>query len=179
MLDTPKERIKREAMRLFVEHGVDAVSMRDIADAAGLKAPSLYAHFRSRDQLILDLFAASYADYGRQIATAAATKGTAQDQLKAMVTLVCELHAKDELLFNFLLLTQHGSLRQIPVEIICRWVETAMNTGKIPQGNPTLTAASIIGAIVQTATFKLYGRLPEGLSEHTEELTKICLKLIS
>ena len=57
MLDThsPKERIKREAMRLFVEHGVDAVSMRDIADAVGMKAPSLYAHFRSREDLIGDL----------------------------------------------------------------------------------------------------------------------------
>ena len=63
MLDTcsPKDRIKREAMRLFVEHGVDAVSMRDIADAVGMKAPSLYAHFRSRDELIGELFHASYA----------------------------------------------------------------------------------------------------------------------
>ena len=34
MLDTHTESVEREAMRLFVEHGVDAVSMRDIADAA-------------------------------------------------------------------------------------------------------------------------------------------------
>jgi hypothetical protein len=39
-LPSPKDRIKREAMRLFVEHGVDAVSMRDIADAVGMKAPA-------------------------------------------------------------------------------------------------------------------------------------------
>ena len=37
-IHAPKERIKREAMRLFVEHGVDAVSMRDIADSVGMKA---------------------------------------------------------------------------------------------------------------------------------------------
>jgi AcrR family transcriptional regulator len=43
----PRDRIKREAMRLFARHGVDAVSMRDIVVAAGMKAPSLYAHFRS------------------------------------------------------------------------------------------------------------------------------------
>ena len=48
MQDQPtRDRIKREAMRLFVAHGIDAVSMRDIADAVGLKAPSLYAHFKT------------------------------------------------------------------------------------------------------------------------------------
>jgi AcrR family transcriptional regulator len=109
----PKERIRREAMRLFVDHGVDAVSMRDIADAVGLKAPSLYAHFRSREELIGDLFFASYAEYGRRLAAAAATPGGFHRQLEAMVRVVCALHAEDELLFNFLLLTQHGFLRQI------------------------------------------------------------------
>src|ERR1700722_10349347 len=99
MLDTygPKERIKREAMRLFVERGVDAVSMRDIADAVGLKAPSLYAHFRSRDELIAEMFVGSYAEYGRRLAQAAATPGRFAAKLEAMVRTICALHAEDEL----------------------------------------------------------------------------------
>ena len=109
-----KERIKREAMRLFVEHGVDAVSMRDIADAVGMKAPSLYAHFRSREDLIGELFFASYAEYGRQVAAAVASPGGFRRQLAALVAVICALHGEDELLFNFLLLTQHGFLRQVP-----------------------------------------------------------------
>src|SRR6202041_3327686 len=139
MRDTqpPKERIRREAMRLFVDHGVDAVSMRDIADAVGLKAPSLYAHFHSREELIGDLSFASYAEYGRRLAEAAATPGRFHRQLETMVRVVCALHAEDEVLFNFLLLTQHGFLRQIarddrnPVEIICRSVAAAMQAGEI------------------------------------------------
>ncbi len=187
MLDThnPKDRIKREAMRLFVEHGVDAVSMRDIADAAGMKAPSLYAHFRSREDLIGDLFFASYTEYGRHLATAASAPGGFRNQLELMVRVICALHAEDELLFNFLLLTQHGFLRQMPptgdnpVEIICRWVTAAMREGEIPTGNPTLVAGAIIGIIVQNATFKLYGRLDRGLSEFTNEITALCLKVVS
>ena len=90
MLETvnPRERIRREAMRLFVTHGVDAVSMRDIADAVGLKAPSLYAHFRSREALIGDLFFASYTEYGRQLAAAAAAEGGFRRQLEAMVRVI-------------------------------------------------------------------------------------------
>ena len=187
MLDTysPKDRIKREAMRLFVEHGVDAVSMRDIADAVGMKAPSLYAHFRSRDELIGDLFHASYAEYGRQLATAAATPGSFRRKLDAMVRTICSLHGDDELLFNFLLLTQHGFLRQVsatennPVEIICRSVAAAMQAGEIPSGNATLIAGAIIGVIVQNATFKLYGRLNQGLTELADDIVVLCLKVVS
>ncbi len=187
MLDpqAPKERIKREAMRLFVDHGVDAVSMRDIADAVGLRAPSLYAHFRSREELIGDLFFASYAEYGRRLAEAAAAPGGFQRQLEAMIRVICALHAEDELLFNFLLLTQHGFLRQIardqrnPVEVICRSVAAAMQAGDIPRGNATLVAGAIIGIVVQPATFKLYGRLDEGLAALADELVALCLKVVS
>lgn len=185
MPDTPKDRIKREAMRLFVQHGVDAVSMRDIADAVGMKAPSLYAHFRSREELIGDLFYPSYAEYGRQLAQAAAVPGGFRRQLETMIRVVCALHAEDELLFNFLLLTQHGFLRQVlpdasnPVEIICRHVAAAMKAGEIPPGNPTLIAGAIIGVIVQTATFSLYGRLEHGLTALTDEMVALCLRIVS
>jgi AcrR family transcriptional regulator len=187
MLETyaPKERIKREAMRLFVEHGVDAVSMRDIADAVGMKAPSLYAHFRSRDDLIGYLFHASYAEYGRQLAAAAGTEGTFRQQLEAMVRVICALHAQDELLFNFLLLTQHGFLREVPeddrnpVDVISRRVAAAVAAGDIPPGNPTLLAGAIIGVVVQAATFKLYGRLTQGLAELTDDIVALCLRIVS
>jgi AcrR family transcriptional regulator len=186
MQDTnARDRIRREAMRLFVDHGVDAVSMRDIADAAGLKAPSLYAHFRSRDDLIGDLFFDSYADYGRQLADAAALPITAPRRLEALVRTICALHVQDELLFNFLLLTQHDMLRRVPrdernpVEVICRFVATAIDVGEFPSGNPALLAGAIIGAVVQPATFKLYGRIDQGLDDLADDIVALCLKLIA
>jgi hypothetical protein len=102
-----------------------------------------------------------------------------------MVRAICALHAQDELLFNFLLLTQHASLRQAlpedrnPVEVICRWVAGAMAAGEIPVGNPTLVAGAIIGVIVQTATFRLYGRLSQGLVELADEIVALCLRIVS
>ena len=106
-------------------------------------------------------------------------------QLEAMVRVVCGLHTEDELLFNFLLLTQHGFLRRIPetehnpVEVICRSVAAAMEAGEIPAGNATLLAGAIIGIIVQPATFKLYGRLKQRLGELTDEIVELCLKVVS
>ena len=43
--------IMLESAILFANYGYDAVSMRDIADVIGIKAPSLYNHFESKEAL--------------------------------------------------------------------------------------------------------------------------------
>ena len=43
-----KKRIMEEALRLFSENGYDAVSVEQIAQAVGIKAPSLYNHYKSK-----------------------------------------------------------------------------------------------------------------------------------
>ena len=52
-----RERILKEALGLFSEYGYDAVSTQQIAAAVGIKAPSLYNHFKSK-QAIFDEIAA-------------------------------------------------------------------------------------------------------------------------
>lgn len=43
-----REKILDEALRLFARRGYDAVSVAEIADAVGIKAPSLYKHYSSK-----------------------------------------------------------------------------------------------------------------------------------
>lgn len=43
-----KQRILSESLRLFSESGYDAVSVAEIASAVGIKAPSLYKHYKSK-----------------------------------------------------------------------------------------------------------------------------------
>lgn len=43
-----KQRILSESLRLFSENGYDAVSVVEIASAVGIKAPSLYKHYKSK-----------------------------------------------------------------------------------------------------------------------------------
>ena len=50
-----QERIFTAAERLFAEHGIDAVSTRDIIDAAGVNGGSIHYHFGTREQLIVAL----------------------------------------------------------------------------------------------------------------------------
>jgi AcrR family transcriptional regulator len=53
---TTKERIFDVAIDLFAQKGFDAVSMREIAEAAGIKKATLYYYFTSKDQMLENIF---------------------------------------------------------------------------------------------------------------------------
>jgi AcrR family transcriptional regulator len=49
---TTKERIIEAATDIFAQRGFDAVSMSEISEAVGIKKPSLYYHFASKDKIL-------------------------------------------------------------------------------------------------------------------------------
>jgi TetR/AcrR family transcriptional regulator, repressor for uid operon len=53
-----RDRIVEAALRLFSERGTTAVSMRELADAAGVTVPGLYYHFASKADLIREVYRA-------------------------------------------------------------------------------------------------------------------------
>lgn len=64
-MDT-KKKILEEALTLFSEKGYSDVYVGDIAKAVGIKAPSLYKHFKSKQEIfnaILEELKESYTQY--------------------------------------------------------------------------------------------------------------------
>jgi AcrR family transcriptional regulator len=47
-----KERIEKEALRLFSQKGYDATGMRDIAKAVGIGQGAIYNHFKSKQEIL-------------------------------------------------------------------------------------------------------------------------------
>lgn len=49
--ETTKQRIVTEAVKLFAKNGYEAVTVEQIATAVGIKAPSLYKHYKSKREI--------------------------------------------------------------------------------------------------------------------------------
>ena len=47
-----KERILQEALTLFAENGYDGTGVEQIAEKVGIKAPSLYKHFKGKEDIL-------------------------------------------------------------------------------------------------------------------------------
>lgn len=70
-----KEQILEEATRRFAAHGFDSTSLQDIADAVGIRKPSLLYHFPSKGDLrreVLDAAMARWNDVLPKVLMAAA-----------------------------------------------------------------------------------------------------------
>lgn len=64
-----RQRILEAAQRLFVRHGVDAVSMHQIAMAAGVGQGTLYRRYAHKGELCMDLLAERHAQFVEEITT--------------------------------------------------------------------------------------------------------------
>lgn len=64
-----KSRILDIALTLFSEKGYHSVSVAEIADAVGIKAPSLYKHYKSKRDIFNGILAEMQARYDKQVAT--------------------------------------------------------------------------------------------------------------
>ena len=68
---TTKQKIIIEALRLFSAQGYDGASMRDIAEAVGIKGASIYNHFKGKE----DIFNGIFEEMTKRYDAAAAATG--------------------------------------------------------------------------------------------------------
>jgi AcrR family transcriptional regulator len=79
-----RARIVTHALRLFAEHGYDRTTVKMIADSAGISQGLIYAHFASKDDLLLAIFEQSMRDIQESFA-AAGTGGDPEERFERYV----------------------------------------------------------------------------------------------
>lgn len=75
-----------EAWRLAERDGLAAISLRDLADAVGLRQPSLYVYFESK----LHLYDAMFADGYRRLLDVVGTRRYGDDPQRALARFVAD-----------------------------------------------------------------------------------------
>lgn len=167
-----KARVERAALTLFVARGVAETTTREIAMAASIAEGTIYRYFPSKEQLALDLFLGHHRVLAEALAEAERSATGLRAKIDAIVRCYCEGADRDWSLFAYHLLTQHLFLAMVPdgtpnpVDVVREVISAAMMAGEIPTRDPDLAAASAIGAVMQPATYKVYGRFEGPLTDH-------------
>ena len=104
--------------------------------------------------------------------------------LTDMVAFTCRAFDRDTVLYSYLLLSQHRYLKErdkeqpSPPNVLRRAIEAAMDRGEIPRRDSELLTAMVLGLVLQTATFKVYGRLSGDLAPRAPALADACWRVL-
>lgn len=88
-----RQRIQRQALRLFTDRGYDATTVNDVADAAGVSAMTVYRNFPTKEDLVL------YDDFDQLTATTLTelpATGSLTDRIGRTVLTILDLAATNE-----------------------------------------------------------------------------------
>lgn len=180
-----KAKVERTALELFARSGVDGVSIGEIAAAAGVSQGALYRHYRSKDDLAWTLFATAYLRTGAELDEIARRHPNFTARMTAMVEHFCALYDDDPALFRFMLVAQHGFLARIPpdertpVDAVADIVAAAVYEEEVVAIDPLAGAATILGVILQTAVFHIYGRIDGKLSPRAPALARAAIAAVA
>jgi len=180
-----KELIARTALRLFVEKGITATTIRDIAGAAGIAEGTLYRHYESKEQLAWELFSTNYLAFALELDRLQQEYDNLRDKLAAMIRQFCTFFDRDPVLFSYLLLAQHAQLKKVTPEMVTavtvlqKVIAQGMARREVPEMEVELAAAMVLGVVLEVAVFKAYNRITQDLSQLSETLVAACWRVLA
>ena len=99
MDQTNIDEILNTAARLFAEHGYDGVGIREIARACNTPPPSIYYHFKSKQELYNEASAKKYEEAYERVEQATTQQNDPGKRIEALVGTLFDMFLEDRILF--------------------------------------------------------------------------------
>ena len=183
--DTKRPVIIRVATTLFAKRGVDATSMRDIADAAGVRDAAIYRHFPSKEEMSRDIFVSWYGWYSRQLDAIVRGPGGSKDKVYGVARL--ELSAAEEHTeaFTYFCENEARFLRALPAsvprarDVFIALITEGQQRREVKAGDARLLADMLSGALCTVALTSIRRRRRGDLTNHLDLVAETCWAMIA
>lgn len=181
---TKRPAIVAAATFLFARRGVDATSMRDIAEAAGVREAAIYRHFRGKEEMAQEIFASWYGWYSRQVQEITEREQSLRETIRALVRLEFETARSHPHEFLYFCENEARFLHSLPRDVprvrheLIKTFEQAQARAEVRSGDPGLLADIFAGALCGAAISAI--RRDDSRILHSEELaTESCWQMLS
>lgn len=134
-IDSVRARTLAAAMQILAERGVAALSLRAIADSAGIGLASIYHYFANKEELLLHLALTGFHDLQREIEhfrTLPEHAPPMRAAARAFFNFVLAHPALATLMFDEHLMAQHGALREAELATIAAYRASMAEDDRLP-----------------------------------------------
>lgn len=134
-IDSVRARTLAAAMQILAEKGVAALSLRAIADSAGIGLASIYHYFANKEELLLHLALSGFQDLQREIAhfrTLPEHAPPMRAAARAFFSFVLAHPALATLMFDEHLMAQHAALREAELATVAAYRASMAEDDRLP-----------------------------------------------
>ena len=180
-----RQNIRLTAQKLFRERGYAAIGMRELAKEVGIEAPSIYNHYKSKDDLLREICFDIAAQFFKAFAEIDADEKSATKKLRAAIkghiSVIANNLEASSVFFHEWMFLEEPNLAQFKkqrheYELKFRdIIDKGIKKGDFKPMNVKLVTFTIFSAL--NATYDLY-RSNEKISHDqlSEEITNLLLK---
>jgi AcrR family transcriptional regulator len=165
-----KERIRAEAMEVYLREGMAGLSMRALAARLGVSATAIYRHFRGKEDLVHHLMGEALEAFAGYLLRALAGT-TPQERLRLGGEAYLDFALEHGKYYEALFMDTRGvGMRGLPPELrqkslasfqfLVDRVQECMECGYLRRDDPTAVAMSLWAHTHGMASIFLAGRLP-------------------
>jgi AcrR family transcriptional regulator len=185
--DDLRRSILDAAGALFLEHGYEGVSMRQIAERIGYSATTIYRYYEDKDDLLFAIVREGFLRFGRQLAKAAQTGEDPRERLTALWHAYIEFGMKNPIYYRLMFMQRFDFLFESRREekapmidsfgVLRQAVEEAMRSGVLRQGDPE-TTSTVIWAVVHGITSLAIAGAKRFNKKQVRESTELAMRMI-
>jgi len=183
-----RRQILEAAQRVFSVKGYHGASMDDVAQASGTSKGALYFHFSSKEELFHALVEEFAQVLAEEVARAIKRERGAVAKVEAALRTVLEAASRHRQLAQIVLVEWNGlgpafaerrfQLRSFMADLIKAQLDEAVQEGRIPPLDTTITAYAWLGAINEVVVRWLHTGEPEPLLAVLPTLRTLLLRSI-
>ncbi len=180
-----KDAIYQSASRLFGEKGLDATSIRQIAELAGVSEAALYRHWDGKMDLAWEVFRSGLSDLYDNLHAHVSPDLGPYDAIRSAVECFYRLFDDNYRLFSFVLLHQHDlwsrmdETEKSPVKFWFELMARYADGLPAPEANqPDVIAAITLGIVLQPAVAAVYGRPQPPMMPQSELVARAVCRVI-
>jgi AcrR family transcriptional regulator len=183
--NTKRPEIVQVATSLFAARGIDGVSMRDIANAAGVREAAIYRHFASKDELARDIFLSWYGWYCTELQRIMNGSASMLEQLREIVRHEFSAATDHSHAFVYFCENEARFVHDLPAgaisarRIFTAFIKAGQARGDVRRANPELLADMVSGALCAVALTWLRTGRRKKLEAQLAEVVEGCWRMIA
>ena len=181
---TKRPGIVQAATSLFAARGIAGVSMRNIAEAAGVREAAIYRHFVSKEELAREIFLSWYGWHCQQVHQLVTAAGSRKERLRGIVGQEFTVAERYPEAFLYFCANEMKFLSALPPEIpavrnsLIAFLKEGQRQSEFRPGDVELMVDMLSGALCEVA-LSWVRRRRGSLRRHVDLVADNCWRMIA